>query len=104
MLFGVSELLSFKNRISGRERRQVESTNLHCRSWIMYMLWFGIRGFTNTLIPIPAKARPLYGRVEGRLSIRPLTHIFRFPQGPAKALYGRERPSPPDTDLVSIVE
>src|SRR5580698_5350619 len=35
MLFGVSELLNFENRISDRDR-QVENTNLHCLSYTMY--------------------------------------------------------------------
>src|ERR1039458_6571027 len=104
MLFGVSELLSFACRIPDMEKHQIENTNLTCRSCIMYMLWFSIRGFTNILIPIPAKTRIVSGRAEGRRSVRSLTHISRFLQGPVKVLCGRERPSPADSDLVSFVE
>src|ERR1035437_9172902 len=96
MLFGVLELLSFESRISDREKRQVENTNLRCRCCVMYMLWFSIRGFTNIFIPISAKTRTVSGRVEGCRSVRSVTHIFRFPQGPVKVLYERERPSPAD--------
>ena len=103
-LFDVSELLSFRSRITDREERQVENTNIHRHSWIMYGIWFSIRGFTNILIPIPAKARTVFGRVEGCRSVLSVAHIFRFPQGPVKVLYERKRPSPADTDLVSIVE
>jgi hypothetical protein len=95
---------SFASRISDREKRQVENTNLNSGSCIIYMLWFGIRGFTNIHIPIPAKARTVSGRVEDRRSVRSLTRISSFSQGPVKVLCGRGRPSPADTDLVSIVE
>jgi hypothetical protein len=99
-----SEPLSFEGGISDREKHQIENTKLHCRSCIMYMLWFSIRGFTNILIPISTKARTVLGRVEGRLSVRSLAHISRFPQEPVKVLCARERPPPADTDLVSILE
>src|ERR1035438_990299 len=104
MLFGVSELLSFASRISDREKRQVENTNLNCCSCIMYMLWFSIRGFTNIFIPIPAKTWTVSRRPEDRRSVRSLTHISRFPKGPVKVRCGRGRASPAGSDLVSIVE
>ena len=103
MLFGVSEPLNFESRISDRER-QVENTNLHCLSCTMYMPWLRICGLTNIFIPVPAKIRTVSGRVEGGRSVRSLTHVSRFPQGPVKVLYGRERPSLAGADLVSIVK
>jgi len=51
------------------EERQIENTNLDCLSFIVYLLWFSIRGFTNILISIPAKAWTVSGRVEGRRSV-----------------------------------
>jgi hypothetical protein len=95
---------SVASRISDREKRQLENTNLRCRSCIMYMLRLRVRSFTNTSVPIPARTRTVSGRVEGCRSVRSITHISRFPQEPVKALHGRGRPSHADTDLVSIVE
>jgi len=87
-----------------RETPRVENTNFICGSCIMCLLRSTLRGFTNFLIRIPAKTRTISGRVEGRRSVRSLTHISRFLQGAAKALCGRKRPSVADTDLVSIAK
>ena len=70
----------------------------------MYMLWFSIRGFTSIFIPIPAKTWTVSGRPEDRRSVRSLTHISHRPKGPVNARCRQGRPSPADTDLVSIVE
>jgi hypothetical protein len=76
-LLGVSDLLSFASRILDQEKRQVENTNLTCRSCIMYMLRFSIRGLPNIPISVPAKAWTLSGRFESRRSVRSLTHLLR---------------------------
>ena len=103
MLFGVSEPLNFESRISDRER-QVENTNLHCLSYTMYYAvaqdlrshkHLHSSSCKNTdRIPVGLKVVDQYDR----------SHISRFPQGPVKVLYGRERPSLAGADLLSIVK
>ena len=77
------------SRIRARKERKIENTNLDCLFFIVYLLWLSIRGFTNILISIPAKAWTVSGWVEGRRSVRSLSRLPRFPQELVKVLCGR---------------
>ena len=101
--------LAFQNLLTSRAVYQIGSAKLKRRIFTAFltlciMPWLRICGLTNIFIPVPAKIRTVSGRVEGGRSVRSLTHVSRFPQGPVKVLYGRERPSLAGADLVSIVK
>lgn len=51
------------------KEREIENKNLDCSFFIVDLLRFSIRGSTNILISVPAKAWTVSGRIEGRRSI-----------------------------------
>ena len=69
MVVCASEPLSFASRVRAGKENKIENTIIDCLLFIVYLLWFSIRGFTNIPISIPAKAWTVSGRVEGRRSV-----------------------------------
>lgn len=89
MVVCVSELLRFASRIWVRNERKIENANLDCLFFIVYLLWLSIRGFTNILISIPAKAWTVSRRFESRRSVRSLSRLPAFPKELVKVLCER---------------